>query len=923
MLVAQTSKISGQVVDAKTSGPLPFANVFINNTTIGTATDENGFFKLNVPIGRNEVIFSFVGYQSHQTRVDLTDQQQLEITVRLAPDDKMLENVQVEGKRDKVWESQLKRFTRVFLGTGKEVAQCKIINPWVLEFTEDRKVLFANASEDLIIENETLGYKIFYALKKFMANGGEYAILGTVRFEEMKTPDATVGAKWVRNRLNAYRGSQRHLIKAILNQKVRAEGFLLYNDKSGFENSPRSSVFFRELGYSIEEFDSTQIHILPDDTIQGSKIELKKRIEVHFTRGSSRIRSYDDVSDPVSWLDLKNGSIVVNTSGAVLDPENMVTSGYMSSLRVADLLPNDYEPGQVIETSPLQRVVSAGQQQLLSLYEKVYVHTDKPYYYPGERIWFKAYLNYYFQSVRDSLSTTLYVELIDPAKRVIMEKILALDSGFVSNDFILPDSIGEGTYYLRAYTQLQRNFGDENLFVKQLPVLKLTSKPAYANEKEEQQSPGLTVTPDKISYTRREKVTITIELKDQEDNPISGNFSVSVTDAAQVMKIPESGTILEKFPIKKEEIGQADKIKYLAEYGISMSGQFLNNKGKGEKTLLNIVQFEPYQLAFVDTDEHGYFQYWGLQFYDERSFSFNSTKGKERGKQYGQVKLLKREAPSVNIKDSEFKIQIINAQSVQRTFSEYEKPFDSKMLEAVEVKSTRINEDFVKNVSTINRPYGAGDYVFDESKIKTQFPNLLYTLQALNISGLVVNPNEATIYFARAAKPKLYNTMSPLDDQIAKTYTPMVTLDGMPVVGSAGEALSIIDPNTVASIEVTKKPSSIRGSLAPYGVIAVFTKSSLASVKKDQSSLSVVKVQGYSIPNKFNAPNYQSSNILKTVVDFRSTLYWNPSIKTGPSGTSQFSFYTSDLVGSYRVVLEGVTGNGEAVRSVGFLEVRE
>ena len=57
MLIVQTSKISGRVLDAKTLGPLPFANVFINNTTIGTTTDENGFFKLNnVPVGRNEVI---------------------------------------------------------------------------------------------------------------------------------------------------------------------------------------------------------------------------------------------------------------------------------------------------------------------------------------------------------------------------------------------------------------------------------------------------------------------------------------------------------------------------------------------------------------------------------------------------------------------------------------------------------------------------------------------------------------------------------------------------------------------------------------------------------------------------------------------------------------------------------------------------
>src|SRR5207244_4003428 len=112
------------------------------------------------------------------------------------------------------------------------------------------------------------------------------------------------------------------------------------------------------------------------------------------------------------------------------------------------------------------------------------------------------------------------------------------------------------------------------------------------------------------------------------------------------------------------------------------------------------------------------------------------------------------------------------------------------------------------------------EYVFGEKRIKTQYPNLLYTLQTLNIPGLLVNPDETTVYFARHAKPK----MGPGGEEVAKSYTPMVTLDGVPMLGSAGEALSVIDPNTVGSIEVTKSQSTIRGSLAPYGVIAVFSK---------------------------------------------------------------------------------------------------
>ncbi|MEJ0056786.1 MAG: hypothetical protein WDN75_14690 [Bacteroidota bacterium] len=64
------------------------------------------------------------------------------------------------------------------------------------------------------------------------------------------------------------------------------------------------------------------------------------------------------------------------------------------------------------------------------------------------------------------------------------------------------------------------------------------------------------------------------------------------------------------------------------------------------------------------------------------------------------------------------------------------------------MKETRTT--VARNIGATARPYGVGEYVFDESKIKTQFPNLLYTLQALNISGLIVNPVTANYLFCKA-----------------------------------------------------------------------------------------------------------------------------------------------------------------------------
>lgn len=61
--------------------------------------------------------------------------------------------------------------------------------------------------------------------------------------------------------------------------------------------------------------------------------------------------------------------------------------------------------------------------------ERVYLHTDKPYYYPGEIIWMKAYVQYVDPNKRDSLSRTLYIDLVDAKQTTVKSLLLSVDSG--------------------------------------------------------------------------------------------------------------------------------------------------------------------------------------------------------------------------------------------------------------------------------------------------------------------------------------------------------------------------------------------------------------------------------------------------------------------------------------------------------------
>ena len=62
---AQSGRIAGRVADKKTGEPLPGANVIIEGTTLGAATDVNGDFIIHlVPPGTYTVKASYIGYRN-------------------------------------------------------------------------------------------------------------------------------------------------------------------------------------------------------------------------------------------------------------------------------------------------------------------------------------------------------------------------------------------------------------------------------------------------------------------------------------------------------------------------------------------------------------------------------------------------------------------------------------------------------------------------------------------------------------------------------------------------------------------------------------------------------------------------------------------------------------------------------------------
>lgn len=98
--------------------------------------------------------------------------------------------------------------------------------------------------------------------------------------------------------------------------------------------------------------------------------------------------------------------------------------------------------------------------------EKVFLQTDKPWYFPGETIWMKAWCA--LDGSPTYLSRILYVELVNEQGEVIRKKMYKLDStSSTPADIDLPDGLKSGNYNINAYTLWMLNFPG---FVYQRPV---------------------------------------------------------------------------------------------------------------------------------------------------------------------------------------------------------------------------------------------------------------------------------------------------------------------------------------------------------------------------------------------------------------------------------------------------------------------
>ncbi len=220
-LPAFNQVIRGSVLDHQTGDTIGYASVYFSGTFVGTTTNQDGSFKLDVTkYSTRPLTISAVGYYSSSLADFSSGEHHL---VRMRPKVYDIEEISVTANslaRER--KANLKLFRKEFLGESANARKCKIMNEEDITFNygTDGDTLRAYASKPILIHNDALGYFVTCYLDQFEYLRKRYitAFQGDIRFDEDLTRGSSGNTGYEKSRKVAYNGSCMHFFRSLWNE---------------------------------------------------------------------------------------------------------------------------------------------------------------------------------------------------------------------------------------------------------------------------------------------------------------------------------------------------------------------------------------------------------------------------------------------------------------------------------------------------------------------------------------------------------------------------------------------------------------------------------------------------------------------------------------------------------------------------------
>lgn len=529
--------------------------------------------------------------------------------------------------------------------------------------------------------------------------------------------------------------------------------------------------------------------------------------------------------------------------------------------------------------------------------EKMEVHLSQGSAFPGELLWFKVYCTSSLFP-KEELSSLAFIELINSDNASLLRKKILLKQGEGYGEFQIPNNLPTGVYYILAYTNWLKNFGEESFFRKDLIIVnpyQPFNKAQYGTDtvrtlKEDVLSEfganKLKITPDKKIYPTRQQVNLMIEPNNLAGMAIS-DYSVSVYRKEPPMIFSnlhsnENGTI--HYP---------EKITYLPDYkGIRLTGKLLDPSESSipGSTVTEALPGPGTDIKQSITDSKGDF-----------NFLLKPGEGEQE-----IVFTLPGKGSSMRLEES-FWNGFRNAPDKQAL------SLNKEAITYLERKYMHFQfQDRFKRQNSIKRP-----------SIKVQRDSSLFyskPYQLIELKDYYTLDSLREYFYELVPSVRFNQRRGELDisvrDSVSMTYyedKPGVFIDG--VLYDNYSEIAAIPVREIDRIAILPKTYYYK-DFTFGGIIDIHTvKSDFHSVKPMPSMTRIIYPTADASEWKFTSPDYSLSGSGNRVPDFRYLLYWEPNVRAENSGGAKVQFFTGDVKGTFIVKVVGISETGEIVQA--------
>lgn len=333
--------ITGHVFDRETKKPVANANVYLENTSYYSVTDEKGYFHITIskPIDTRLIVSHLI----YGKLIFNPPFKELPETIYL--DEKMneLDEITVNsGKKGSKysWKRKITTFRRLFLGETYAGKSCRIINEGDLELVYDSesKIFSAKSKKPIIVENKYLGYKVQVELEDFRVQYMDNSLLDrSILYIDYYAIPLFVDLRPLhkpteKRRKEVYEYGMGYLFRNLVNHTLKQTRYVF----------KKNDVYIdADLCFTVT------------DTLSVKKVQMNPVLS-----GYKAGKSYP--KPVLGQLKLKYNNVYeseilfftdvfyVDNFGRIIPTEEakfgILFDGFMGNLRVGDWLPLDYEP---------------------------------------------------------------------------------------------------------------------------------------------------------------------------------------------------------------------------------------------------------------------------------------------------------------------------------------------------------------------------------------------------------------------------------------------------------------------------------------------------------------------------------------------------------------------------------------------------